>query len=162
MTHRIYQFNSRSIQETSKLGRTIGQHLMSGTAIGLVGTLGTGKTTLTQSIGKSIGVADGDVVSPTFTICVPHQGRLLMLHLDAYRINSPEEVDELGLDEQLEDGAVIIVEWSDLIETYLPPLDLKIEIASTDELTRAFSLKALTTRGETLLEKLENSIGTTE
>jgi len=121
VNHLSCAVESNSLEDTADLGKRIGDALQPGTLIGLVGTLGTGKTNLTQSIGRAIGIADGNVVSPTFTICV-----LLLLHMDAYRIKQPEEVDELGLDEQLEEGAVVIVEWSDLIEQYLRPLDLKI------------------------------------
>ena len=154
MNFSTFHLTSNSIEETADLGQRIGNALVGGTMVGLVGTLGTGKTTLTQSIGKALGIADGNVVSPTFTICVPHQGRLLLLHLDAYRINSPEEVDELGLDEQLEDGAVILVEWSDRIERFLPPLDLKIEIASTGEFVREFTLTSFSQSGNELIAQL--------
>ena len=142
---------SNSLAETADLGKRIGETLQRGTLIGLVGTLGTGKTNLTQSIGSGLGIADGYVVSPTFTICVPHRGRLLLLHMDAYRIKQPEEVDELALDEQLEDGAVVIVEWSDLIEQYLRPLDLKIDITAPTEFTREFKFTSQSAKGDALV-----------
>lgn len=151
MKHLTSVFESNSLADTANLGASIGNALQAGTLIGLVGTLGTGKTNLTQSIGRGLGIADGNVVSPTFTICVPHRGRLLMLHMDAYRIKQPEEVDELGLDEQLEDGAVVIIEWSDLIEQYLRPLDLRIEITAPTEHTRELKLTSQSTKGDAIV-----------
>ena len=71
--------------------------------------------------------------------------------MDAYRIKQPEEVDELGLDEQLEDGAVVIIEWSDLIEQYLRPLDLRIEITAPTEHTRELKLTSQSTKGDAIV-----------
>ena len=103
-----FQFESRSLADTDRLGQTIGATLQAGTVLGLDGTLGAGKTRLTQAIGVGLGIKQGNVVSPTFTIMVPHMGRLPLIHLDAYRIKSPEEVDELGLDEVISDGLSLI------------------------------------------------------
>lgn len=157
MNHLSCAVESNSLEDTADLGKHIGDALQPGTLIGLVGTLGTGKTNLTQSIGRAIGIADGNVVSPTFTICVPHRGRLLLLHMDAYRIKQPEEVDELGLDEQLEEGAVVIVEWSDLIEQYLRPLDLKIEITAPTEQTRTMKLTSQSAKGDVIVAAVETA-----
>ncbi len=151
MSHLSCVVRSDGLAKTAELGQWIGEALQPGTLIGLVGALGTGKTNLTQSIGRAVGIADGNVVSPTFTICVPHRGRLLLLHMDAYRIKQPEEVDELGLDEQLEDGAVVVIEWSDLIEQYLRPLDLKIEITAPSEQTRAMQLTSQSAKGDAII-----------
>ena len=157
MNHLSCAVESNSLEDTADLGKRVGDALQPGTLIGLVGTLGTGKTNLTQSIGRAIGIADGNVVSPTFTICVPHRGRLLLLHMDAYRIKQPEEVDELGLDEQLEEGAVVIVEWSDLIERYLRPLDLKIEITAPTEQTRTMKLTSQSAKGDVIVAAVETA-----
>jgi tRNA threonylcarbamoyladenosine biosynthesis protein TsaE len=149
----------RSEAETARIGVAMGESLEAGTVIGLNGTLGSGKTRLTQSIGTGLGIAAGQVVSPTFTICVPHEGRLLLLHLDAYRIGQPEEVDELGLDEQTDDGAVLIVEWAERIDRYLPPLDLIVSIEPAGDTVRKFQFDAKTDRGTRLLKKVQNICG---
>ena len=149
----MLDFVSHNEQETSQLGAAIGVALTPGTVLALNGTLGAGKTRLTQAIGASLGVAEGNIVSPTFTICVPHEGRLPFLHLDAYRIDQPEEVDELGLDELVEDGCLLIVEWANRIEAYLPPIDLEISIEPIDANTRQFKLRPLTPIGDELLKE---------
>ena len=147
----LQTFESNSESDTSKLGQAIGQFLEPGTVIGLNGTLGAGKTRLTQAIGIGLGIPVGNVVSPTFTICVPHEARLLLVHLDAYRIKSPEEVDELGLDELAEDGAVLIIEWAERIVKYLPDLDLEISIQANSEDVRTFTLLANSELGQNLV-----------
>ena len=138
----------------TRLGVAIGNSLEPGMVLGLNGTLGMGKTRLTQAIGCALGIEDGNVVSPTFTLCVPHEGRLPFLHLDAYRINDVSEIDELGLDESVEEGVVLIVEWAMRIEKYLPPMDLSISIEPTGDTRRRFHLEARTPRAGRLIEKV--------
>ena len=82
------------------------------------------------------------MVSPTYTICIPYEARLPLLHLDAYRIKSPEEVDELGLDEAVDQGVVLIAEWATRIENVLPDIDLRIHIRQTSETTRELIFRA--------------------
>lgn len=158
MSDSTYQYRSLSEDQTLILGQAIGESLRAGTVIGLNGTLGSGKTRLTQAIGLALGVPFGQVVSPTFTICVPHEGRLLILHLDAYRIENVEEVDELGLDEQVEAGAVLIVEWAARIERCLPPMDLVISIEPVGETERRIRFESKSRIGERLLASIMNTL----
>ncbi|MCL4122326.1 UNVERIFIED_CONTAM: hypothetical protein GTU68_042646 [Idotea baltica] len=147
-------FVSQSIEETHRLGEIIGRHLQPGTVIALDGTLGAGKTHLTQGIGIGLEVPAGNVVSPTFTICIPYDGRLPLLHLDAYRIKSPEEVDQLGLDESIDNGVVLVVEWASRIEPLLPPIDVSVEIEQTGDGERTFKMTAQSKTGEALIASL--------
>lgn len=146
---------SKSAAETTTIGAAIGRSIVPSTLIGLVGSLGAGKTNLTQGVGEGIGTPPTNVVSPTFTICVPHHGRVKMLHLDAYRIKDGSEVDELALDEELEDGTVVVVEWADLIERYLPEIDLLISIEATNEHQRRLQLDGRTAIGVALIQSLQ-------
>ena len=150
MREKLLKTNSES--DTADLGRRIGKALQEGTVIGLSGTLGAGKTRLTQAIASALEIADGQVTSPTFTICVPHEGRLGLLHLDAYRIKDPSEVDELGLDEHVENGVVLIVEWAERIAKLIPPVDLSISIKPLDAEKREFAFAASTEKGNALLD----------
>jgi len=93
-----------------RLGAAIAAAAQPGDLIVLTGELGAGKTTLTQGIGAGLGVA-GDVLSPTFVIARVHQGgRIPLVHADAYRLGSVEEIDDLDLDASLEES-VTVVEW---------------------------------------------------
>ena len=151
------KFTSNSVERTRSLGRLIGLELAAGTVVALDGTLGAGKTHLTQGIATGLGVPAGTVVSPTFTICIPYEARLLMLHLDAYRIKSPEEVDQLGLDESVSDGVVLVVEWASRIELLLPPIDLKIQLTQTGEETRELTFDPISPTGNQLVQKVGRS-----
>lgn len=97
---------------TRALGESLAQGLRGGDLVVLVGDLGAGKTTLTQGIGAGLQVL-GQVASPTFIIARSHRssvGGPDLIHVDAYRIGSLDEVDALDLDATLED-AVTVVEW---------------------------------------------------
>lgn len=153
----ITKFTSNSVEQTRSFGRLIGDKLSASTVIALDGTLGAGKTHLTQGIAAGLDVPSGAVVSPTFTICIPYEARLPMLHLDAYRIRSPEEVDQLGLDESVSDGAVLVVEWASRIETLLPPIDLKIHLTQASQDTRELALDPISDAGQQLVQHVSQN-----
>jgi tRNA threonylcarbamoyladenosine biosynthesis protein TsaE len=150
-----FHFVSTTEAATQQLGIEIGEALQPGTVIGLNGTLGAGKTRLTQAIGQALNIPDGNVVSPTYTICTPHEGDLILVHLDAYRIKHDEEVDELGLDEMVEQGAVLVIEWAQRIEKLIPPIDLTINVESITETERTFELLAHTSLGKKIVASLQ-------
>jgi len=96
--------------DTREFGRQLAEHLRPGDLVVLVGPLGAGKTALTQGIGSGLGVR-GNVVSPTFVIARVHNGgRVPLVHVDAYRLGSLDEVDDLDLDVSVADS-VTVVEW---------------------------------------------------
>jgi tRNA threonylcarbamoyl adenosine modification protein YjeE len=95
---------------TEALGARIAAGLGIGDTVALQGDLGAGKTTLARAILRALGVTES-VPSPTFTLVQTYETpRLAVRHYDLYRIRSPREIDELGLEEALEEGAVLI-EW---------------------------------------------------
>ena len=102
------------VQATLDVGRELGALLRAGDKIALRGTLGAGKTTLARGILEGLGYR-GEVPSPTFAIVQPYEPpetRIPVAHVDLYRIEDPEEIPELGLEDTLIDGAMI-VEWPD-------------------------------------------------
>jgi tRNA threonylcarbamoyladenosine biosynthesis protein TsaE len=113
------------------LGIRIAEELRAGDLVLLIGPLGAGKTTLAQGIGEGLGVAG--VVSPTFVIARVHiGGRLPLVHVDAYRLSSIEEVDDLDLDASLEES-VTLVEWGEGLVEGLSGDRLEIRIERGDE-----------------------------
>ena len=97
-------------EDTRALGRRLAGLLRAGDLVVLAGPLGAGKTVLAQGIGAGLGVP-GTVTSPTFVLARVHQGgRLPLVHVDAYRLGSVEEVDDLDLDADLPES-VTVVEW---------------------------------------------------
>jgi tRNA threonylcarbamoyladenosine biosynthesis protein TsaE len=112
--------------DTFEFGRTLAAVLRAGDLVVLNGPLGAGKTALTQGIGAGLGVR-GTVVSPTFVIARVHQGELPLVHVDAYRLGSLDEVDDLDLDVST-DEAVTVVEWGAGKVEQLADSRLEVEI----------------------------------
>lgn len=114
---------------TRELGRALAGILAPGDLVILVGVLGAGKTTLARGIGAGLGVA-GTVASPTFIIARTHKpavGRPALIHVDAYRLGSLAELDDLDLDESVDD-AVTVVEWGAGIAEVLAQSHLRVEL----------------------------------
>jgi tRNA threonylcarbamoyladenosine biosynthesis protein TsaE len=99
-------------EDTHSLGRALAELLRPGDLVVLVGPLGAGKTALTQGIGAGLGVRE-PVTSPTFVISRVHRdGRVPLVHVDAYRLGSVADVDDLDLDVTVADS-VTVVEWGE-------------------------------------------------
>lgn len=116
--------------DTERLGREVGLLLRPGDAVALFGDLGAGKTTLARGMLRGLGFA-GDVASPTFPLVIayePPDTRLPLAHVDLYRIENPEEIEELALDEARAAGAVVI-EWPERMGPALWPDALRLRIA---------------------------------
>ena len=115
-------------EATQAWGRQVAVHLRAGDLIVLTGDLGAGKTTFTRGLGEGLGVR-GAVTSPTFVIARRHpgcHGGLDLLHVDAYRLSTPSEIDDLDLDL---DGAVTVVEWGAGRVEHLADSRLEITLA---------------------------------
>jgi tRNA threonylcarbamoyladenosine biosynthesis protein TsaE len=115
---------------TEALGAQIAAGLGIGDAVALQGDLGAGKTTLARAILRALGVTES-VPSPTFTLVQTYETpNLAVRHYDLYRIQSPRELDELGLEEALEEGAALI-EWPENAEGRLPGEALHVVLTTT-------------------------------
>lgn len=138
MSNNTLQFSSASLDDTARLGRAIGQAIDSGLLITLQGTLGAGKTNLVQSIADGLQVNHSAVVSPTFTLIQVHQGRLPLVHIDAYRIADEDQYLELGIDEFFDNKHVVTMEWAEKFVKLLPEERLAIRIEVTGDQHREF------------------------
>ncbi|TMM40590.1 MAG: tRNA (adenosine(37)-N6)-threonylcarbamoyltransferase complex ATPase subunit type 1 TsaE [Actinobacteria bacterium] len=129
-----------TVEDTRDFGRALGRVLRPGDLVLLSGPLGAGKTALAQGIGAGLDVP-GEVTSPTFVIARVHRGgRVPFVHVDAYRLGTPGEVDDLDLDASVDDS-VTVVEWGggkveQLADAYL---EVRIERGDDDE-TREVTL----------------------
>jgi tRNA threonylcarbamoyladenosine biosynthesis protein TsaE len=140
-------------EDTQAFGRRLGQRLRAGDLVVLTGDLGAGKTTLTQGIGEGLGVR-GPVTSPTFVIARTHPslvGGPALVHVDAYRLGSQLELDDLDLDADLDDS-VTIVEWGAGLAEQLS--EARLEISLTGEPERTARLVAVGERWDGLLDAL--------
>ena len=132
-----------NVDATLDVGRRLGASLRAGDKIALTGTLGAGKTTMARGILEGLGY-NGEVPSPTFAIVQPYEPpetRIPVAHVDLYRIEDPEEIPELGLDEMLIDGAMI-VEWPDRLPDSFWDDALKIGLEITGEGNRRLTWHA--------------------
>lgn len=125
---------TKSGEDTKELGAQLSTVVRPGDLLLLSGDLGSGKTTLAQGFGRGLGVTE-PIVSPTFTLVRSYQGRLRLVHCDAYRLDRLDEVEDLGLPELLEDGAVGLVEWGEMVAPTVPAdyLEVRMEIGATDD-----------------------------
>ena len=123
--------------------------------MGLVGHLGAGKTVLVKGMaeGNAPGAA-AEVTSPTFTLVHEHPGRLLLYHLDAYRLKQVEELFALGFDELFSEESVVVVEWADRVRPALPEDVLWVELRATGEMSRVLSFEAHGPRAQRCLDAL--------
>jgi tRNA threonylcarbamoyladenosine biosynthesis protein TsaE len=125
---------TRSTDETLALAGSVGELLRPGDVVSLAGDLGAGKTVFAQGVARALGV-DEPVVSPSFTIVREYAGRVPLVHVDVYRIDTIQELHDLGFDELVRDDAVTLVEWGDVIDALLPRerLDVRLAAGAADD-----------------------------
>jgi len=132
------EFISNSLEDTDRFANEYAATIREGDVICLYGDLGAGKTTFTKALCLALGFA-GEVTSPTFTLCNEYSGRMPIYHFDMYRLKSPSEAIDSGLDEILRAGnGVCIVEWPENLGSLLPPCR-KITITKLGETSRKFT-----------------------
>lgn len=131
-----------SAEGTQALAAALAELAQPGDLLLLVGDLGAGKTAFAQGYGAALGVSER-ITSPTFTLVNHHQGRLLMHHVDVYRLDQLDEVLDLGLEELLDGVGVTIIEWGDAIRPALPPdyLEVTLHHDDDDESCRTLELR---------------------
>jgi tRNA threonylcarbamoyl adenosine modification protein YjeE len=134
------ELSLNGLGETQALGARIAAGLRVGDAVALEGDLGAGKTTLARAILQALGVGE-DVPSPSFTLVQHYEtGKLTVRHYDFYRIERPREIDELGLDEALDEGAALI-EWPERAPDRIPADALYISLAVSGDTARRASIR---------------------
>jgi tRNA threonylcarbamoyladenosine biosynthesis protein TsaE len=149
---------TESERETLALGRRLGELCEAGDVILLSGELGTGKTCLVRGIAHGLGVAETPF-SPSFVLVREYRGRLPLYHMDFYRIDSAEEIADLGIDDYLNSGGVCAIEWAERAEGLTPPDGLRATLyyVESKEQARTLALEASGSRHEELLHALAQS-----
>ncbi len=114
---------------TLRLGREVGLRLALGQIVFLIGELGAGKTTLARGVVAAWTGHEQETPSPSYTLAQGYDGpRGILTHMDLYRLNRPEEALELGLEDAMQDGAVLI-EWPERLGFYAPQRRLEIALS---------------------------------
>lgn len=158
------QFTTASQPETVSLGKKIGEALQAGDVLVLTGDLGAGKTQLTKGIAAGLGI-DADVTSPTFTIEMVYEGgRLPLYHFDLYRLDDPDQLDDIGLYDVLGADGACVIEWGEQFADEIGPERVDVYVRRLDdeaapgvEPSRQVELVAHDARGEALLGALNTA-----
>ena len=122
-----------SAEATRAAASALGELLVAGDLVLLVGDLGAGKTAFAQGLARGLGVEE-PVTSPTFTIVQEYAGRLRLAHVDVYRLDRIQDLYDLGFDELVDGDGATVVEWGDLIAQAVPAdhLVVRIELGEAD------------------------------
>lgn len=121
-----------SAEETRTLAAALAAELPPESTLALHGDLGVGKTTFVQGLARGLGINEA-VTSPTFNIFTLHRGRTNLLHLDAYRLGSAREVEDLLLSDFMIPPWCLAVEWPDKIAPWLPAGTLHLDLGITPD-----------------------------
>ena len=155
------QLSTDSPQQTGQVGMCLGNLLQSGDLICLEGNLGTGKTCLTQGIGRGLGL-EVAITSPTFIIIneyrLPNR-RYKLYHIDLYRVQSTAEARVTGLDDYIYGNGICVIEWAERMRELLPADRLWITMRYLDATRRDLSFEARGERFQALLEQLRSELG---
>jgi tRNA threonylcarbamoyladenosine biosynthesis protein TsaE len=159
LDERTLDFISSGYEQTVRLGVRLGELLVPGDLICLSGELGSGKTALAQGIGRGWGTTYR-ITSPTFTLVNEyprlHDGQILY-HIDCYRLESTADIITAGLEDVVEPGRTLMIEWPERIEVLLPLQRLWIGLRYVDDTRRGLRIKAEGERPETLLKRFKQS-----
>ena len=141
--------------DTLALARSLAAVLEGGDVVGLEGGLGAGKTTFVRGAVHGLGVPEETAVtSPTFALLHQYEGRLPVAHADFYRLGGEAEVEELGVDELLEEGAVLLVEWGRKFSGMATRTVLWVELEIVSDVARRARLRAQGVRGDAIIGAL--------
>jgi tRNA threonylcarbamoyladenosine biosynthesis protein TsaE len=129
------EFLTRSPEETVALGRKLAASLAPPKIVLLRGDLGTGKTTLVKGIAEGFGAASQeDVTSPTFTLVHEYRGPGASLyHIDLYRVDTPRQLETLGLDDLIGEQSVLLIEWGEKFPRFVRERDVEIALEQVNE-----------------------------
>jgi tRNA threonylcarbamoyladenosine biosynthesis protein TsaE len=122
-----------SADQLQQFGEALGRELQAAAVIGLSGELGTGKTTLVQAICRGLG-ARGRATSPTYAL-VHHydaSGGRPVYHVDCYRLRTPAEAQDLGFDDMVREGAILLIEWPERAGPWAPPVERHFRLSYSD------------------------------
>lgn len=152
-----FAVESHSARETKAWGRRLGSLLKGGEILGLIGDLGAGKTCFVKGLARGLSLDPDRILSPTFTMIQEHRGRLMLYHIDLYRLETTR-LDELGLREYLFSDGVAAVEWFERLQEAAQLEFLSIEIGYTGADSRSIRFSSSSDRYHALIEQLRTHL----
>ncbi|MCA1831017.1 MAG: tRNA (adenosine(37)-N6)-threonylcarbamoyltransferase complex ATPase subunit type 1 TsaE [Actinobacteria bacterium] len=133
---------SSTPEETREIAAALASTVRPGDVVVLSGDLGAGKTTFVQGLARALGVEER-VTSPSFVLVHEYRGAMRIQHVDVYRLNTLQELFDLGYEELFAPDALAVIEWGDAVAGALPPDRLEISITSDDRDARQVALRGL-------------------
>jgi tRNA threonylcarbamoyladenosine biosynthesis protein TsaE len=139
------EISTHSAEETIAFGRTLAPSLAPPKLVLLRGDLGAGKTTLVKGIAAAFeAAAEEDVTSPTFTLVHEYRGlRANLYHIDLYRVDTPRELETLGLDDLRSENSILLIEWGEKFPRLLRERDAEISLEREGETARRIRIVGL-------------------
>lgn len=136
----------RSLEDTRRAAETLARLMPADVLIALSGDLGAGKTTFVRYLAAVIGIDPTDITSPTFGLVHEHVTGAMtcpsrLVHIDAYRLSSPDDLAAIGWEEILADGGWIVVEWPERVAAALPRRRLDLSLIVTGDATRRLEIR---------------------
>jgi len=144
----------RSVRATEAMGRAFGHQLCGGEVIALIGELGAGKTVLAKGIASGLGISPEQVTSPTFTFIHEYSGQLQLVHADLYRINNPDDLTSIGLEDYYAPSSAVVIEWADRMGPNFPQDYLRIHLTHAQRHTRLATINAHGPLSRALLQRV--------
>lgn len=138
------EITTHSAEETIAFGRTLRRLLAPPKLVLLRGDLGAGKTTLIKGIAVAFEAAsEEDVTSPTFTLVHEYRGPLANLyHIDLYRVDTPRQLETLGLDDLIAEDSVLLIEWGEKFSRFVRDRDVEISLERVGENDRKIQVSS--------------------
>ncbi|MEW6184919.1 MAG: tRNA (adenosine(37)-N6)-threonylcarbamoyltransferase complex ATPase subunit type 1 TsaE [Thermodesulfobacteriota bacterium] len=136
-------------EATERVGQELASFLHPGDVLALYGELGAGKTCLVRGLARGLGIEEGLVASPSFSLINEYPGQRSLFHIDCYRLHRSEEIDELGLEEYFDGPGITAIEWAERIED-LPEDRVDIFLTIVQESRRRIRI----TGSESIIERL--------
>jgi len=127
---------TKNAEETILAGEKLAKKLRTGDVVALSGNLGSGKTTFTKGIGKGLGVKNPRRInSPTFVLIKEYDGKVPLYHLDLYRLDALQEIENLAIEEYIYGKGVTVIEWAEKIKCILPKkrISVKFKVKGGDK-----------------------------
>ena len=149
-----FEFDACCEQDTDALGVKLADAIEPGLVVGLIGSLGAGKTRLVRATATALGADPSSVNSPTFVLIQEYFGRIPVFHFDTYRLPDVRAFADLGAEEYFGSDGVCFVEWADRVAAELPRDRLQIEVAVLAPTARRFRFTASGPISQRVLERL--------
>jgi tRNA threonylcarbamoyladenosine biosynthesis protein TsaE len=154
----MFSVVTASPEQTWRIGEMLGARLGPGDTICLYGDLGAGKTSFSYGVALGLDVKEQYITSPTFSFVNEYQGRVPLYHIDLYRLEGPEGLENIGFEEYIDSDGVTLIEWAERAEDALPAECLSVYLSYIDDHSRELGFLAEGERYRKLLDELKQNL----